>query len=314
LLINIQQIFNWSFTKVSYADIGQGNQGCSMHTNIAFPDKLTHLDPQTRLLVRSILSFSEFFLKVDNETVLKTTPDPVIFVFNHNNYWETLVVGSYLLSQRTGKKLAFLSDWMFGRLPIFSWFLKRIDPIYTYRKRPRFAVLNKYQQKADGEAVCQACLQRLHNSQSLGIFPEGARNKNPHQLKRGRKGVGEIALRSGVPVLPVGIAFSPRPDNGHVPFFSPITLKFGSPLTFPEEGAAYGRLAQEAPLLSPLERKKLRLFLSARVTHSIMLELARLSGKIYPFPPPQSSSLIQQYFGSTLREGETHDHRAQSAG
>jgi 1-acyl-sn-glycerol-3-phosphate acyltransferase len=275
-----------------------------MHSHVAFPEKLTHLDPQTRLLVRSILSFSIHFLKVDNEVVLRTTPDPLIFVFNHNNYYETLVVTSYLLSRRTGRKLAFLTDWMFGRLPIFSWFIKRIDPIYTYRKRPRFAYLNKYQQKADGQAVCQACLDRLRNQQSLGIFPEGTRNKNPHQLKRGRKGVGEIALRSGVPVLPLGIAFSRSNNNNYIPFFNPLILKFGSPLTFPEEGAAYRRLTQEARL-SPLERKKLQLFLSARVTHTIMLELARLSGKEYPFSPPQSSSLTQQYFGNTFREGES---------
>jgi 1-acyl-sn-glycerol-3-phosphate acyltransferase len=276
-----------------------------MHNSVAVSNKLTHLDPQTRLLVRSILTFFGRFLRVDNEVVLRTNHDPVIFVFNHNNYWETLLVASYLLSQRTGKKLAFLSDWMFGRLPVFSWFLKRIDPIYTYRKKPRFAVLNKYQQKADGQAVCQACLDRLRNHQSLGIFPEGTRNKNPHQLKRGRKGVGEIALRSGVPVLPMGIAFSESTNNGHVPFFSvfsPITLKFGSPLTFPEEGAAYRSVSQEERL-SSLERKKLQLFLSARVTHTIMLELVRLSGKEYPFSPPKSSSLVQQYFGNTLREG-----------
>jgi 1-acyl-sn-glycerol-3-phosphate acyltransferase len=275
-----------------------------MHSHLDFSDKLIHLDPHTRLLVRSILTCFSRFFKVSNEAVLKITPDPVIFTFNHNNYWEALVVASYLLTRRPGKKLAFLSDWMFGRLPVFSYFLNRIDPIYTYRKRPRFAALNKYQQKADGEAVCQACLQRLSNQQSLGIFPEGTRNKNPHQLKRGRKGVGEIALRSGAPVLPVGIAFSRRPANGHVPFFSPITLKFGSPLTFPEEGAAYRRVTQET-MLSPLERKKLQLFLSARVTHAIMSAIARLSGKVYPFSPPQSSSLTQQYFGNTFREGES---------
>jgi 1-acyl-sn-glycerol-3-phosphate acyltransferase len=272
-----------------------------MYNQAAFPNKLAHLDPQTRLLTRSVLTCFGNFLKVHNDVVLKTTPDPVIFAFNHNNYWETLVVGSYLLSHRPGKKLAFLSDWMFGRLPVFSWFLNRIDPIYTYRKAPRFAALNKYQQKADGEAVCQECLKRLYNQQSLGIFPEGTRNKDPRRLKRGRKGVGEIALRSGVPVLPVGIAFSRKTNNSHIPFFSPITLNIGFPLSFPDEYAAYQRVTQEASL-SPLERKKLQIFLSARVTHTIMSALARLSGKEYPFTPPQSSSLTQQYFGNIFRE------------
>ena len=248
-------------------------------------ESLEHLDPQTRLLVR-VLTFRGLTIRTENDVSLKNTPDPVIFAFNHNNYWETLLVGSYLLIHRKGKKPAVISDWMFGRLPLFSWLLNRIDPIYTYRKNARWAVLNKYQQKADGQAVCQACLRRLQDGQSLAIFPEGARNPDPHRLKRGRRGVGEIALRAGVPVLPVGIDFSRRIGMGRIPWFSPVILRFGAPLTFPDHSAAYRAITRESRF-SPLERKKLQVLLSATVTHRIMLELARLSGKEYPFAPPQ---------------------------
>jgi hypothetical protein len=89
--------------------------------------------------------------------------------------------------------------------------------------------------------VCQACLERLQNGQSLGIFPEGTRNHDPHRLKRGRRGVGEIALRSGVPVLPAGLDFTRRSRNGRIPWFSPVILRFGAPLTFPEEAQAFRR-------------------------------------------------------------------------
>ncbi len=191
---------------------------------------------------------------------------------------------------------------MFGRLPLFAWLLKRVDPIYTYRKNARFAVLNKHQQKADGQAVCRACLERLQNGQSLAIFPEGTRNHDPYRLKRGRKGVGEIALRSGVPVLPVGIDFPHRIRNGRIPWFSPVILRFGSPLTFPDEAAAYRTVSRELRF-SPLERQKLQVLLCANVTHRLMLELARLSGKEYPFAPPQSSSLEHSYLEKTTEKG-----------
>ena len=137
----------------------------------ALPETLQHLDPPTRLLAGSIMQVFGSFLRVENGVALTTTPDPVIFAFNHNNYWETLLVGSYLVTKRTGKKIAFITDWMYGRLPLFSWLIKRLDPIYTYRKTARFAVLAKHQQKPDGQAVCQACLERLQHGQSSGDLP-----------------------------------------------------------------------------------------------------------------------------------------------
>jgi 1-acyl-sn-glycerol-3-phosphate acyltransferase len=263
---------------------------------------LTHLDPQTRLLVGSILLFFGRFIKVENDSSVINTPDPVIFIFNHNNYWENLLVVSYLMARRPGKKLAFVSDWMFGRIPFIRWLLNRVDPIYTYTKNARFAVLNRYQQKADGEDVCRACLARLQNRQSLGIFPEGTRNHHPYLLKRGRRGVGEIVLRSQVPVLPVGIDFPQRKQNGRIPSFSPIILKFGQPRTFPEVSAAYQAVTLD-DRLTTLERQKLHLFLSATVTHSLMLSLARLCGKKYPFPPPPLSSQVQRYLENFSEKG-----------
>jgi 1-acyl-sn-glycerol-3-phosphate acyltransferase len=191
---------------------------------------------------------------------------------------------------------------MFGRLPLSRWLLNRVDPIYTHRKTARFAVLNKHQQKADGQAVCQACLRRLQNRQSLAIFPEGTRNHDPHRLKRGRRGVGEIALRSEAPVLPVGLDFSRQTRHSWIPGVSPVTLRFGVPLTFPDEGAAYRAVDRESRF-SSLERKKLQVFLSARVTHRIMVELAQLCGKEYPFAAPRSSPLAQSYFKTTPGKG-----------
>jgi 1-acyl-sn-glycerol-3-phosphate acyltransferase len=252
--------------------------------------------------VKSIMSTYGRFILVENGDLLNTAPDPCIFVFNHNNYWETVVVGSYLMHHRPGKKMAFICDWMFGRIPLVRWFFKRIDPIYTYSKKARFASLNKHKQTADGQAVCQACLERLRNRQSLGIFPEGARNPDPYQLRRGRKGVGEIVLRSGAPVLPVGIDFPRRGGNGRFPLFSPMILRFGRLLTFAEEGAAHRAAARE-PQFSPMALRKLHYLLGAGVTHAIMLELARLSGKDYPFPPPPISPQAQSYIENFSRKG-----------
>ena len=145
----------------------------------------------------------------------------------------------------------------------------------------------------------------------MGIFPEGTRNPDPFRLMRGRKGTGEIALRSQVPVLPVGIDFPQRLRNGRIPQFGPITLRIGRPLVFPEECAAYHAVTRETRW-SPLERRKLQVTLNARVTHRVMLELARLSGKEYPFSPPQISPLAQSYLTNLQEKVQCYDHRAQN--
>ncbi len=254
---------------------------------------------QIQLLAKSIMKIFGRLIIVENGGRLSEAPDPTIFVFNHNNYWEAVLVTVYVY-HASGKKLTFISDWMFGKLPVVGWFLKKIDPIYTYAKPSRFAVLSRYQQKADGEAVCEACVARLREGQSLGIFPEGTRNPDPRRLKRGRKGVGEIILRSGAPVLPVGIDFPLRRQTGRLPVFGSLILGIGRPLSFAEECAAY-RLVGLDSGLSPRERRRLQAFLSARITHGVMVELARVSGKDYPFPPPSLPSKIPTAFKKLLR-------------
>jgi 1-acyl-sn-glycerol-3-phosphate acyltransferase len=57
-----------------------------------------------------------------------------------------------------------------------------------------------------GMAIRQA-LQVLRKDQVLGIFPEGRRSLD-HQLSRGEDGAAYIALRSGAPVVPIGISGS----------------------------------------------------------------------------------------------------------
>ena len=95
-------------------------------------------------------------------------------------------------------------------------------------------------------------------------------------------------------MLPAGIDFPRRQRNGRIPSLSPIVLRFGPPRTFPELRAAYQAVTQD-DRLTTRERQRLHLFLSATVTHSLMLELSRLCGKEYPFPAPTPSSQVQRY-------------------
>lgn len=128
-------------------------------------------------------------------------------------------------------------------------------------------------------------IEKLERNQSIGIFPEGKRNKNPYMLRRGFNGVGHIALLSRVPVIPIGIEFQSGRKQGKIPKFGRIVLRVGEPLTFQEECARLESL-QENINLEPQAKKKISLHFSNKVTYEIMNELAKLSGKDYPFLPP----------------------------
>ena len=82
-----------------------------------------------------------------------------------------------------------------------------------------------------GMALRQA-LRVLSNGEVLGIFPEGKRSAD-HQMNRGEIGVAFIALRSGAPVLPVGISGSEYLGIKKPFFRRPgITVTIGQPFSF----------------------------------------------------------------------------------
>src|SRR5690349_13012398 len=60
--------------------------------------------------------------------------------------------------------------------------------------------INEY----DKSKVLDIALGYLHVGHPIVIFPEGNSNKNP-ELRSGKTGAARLALRSGAPVIPVGI-------------------------------------------------------------------------------------------------------------
>ncbi len=227
-------------------------------------------------------------IQVEEVSDLKKIPHPIIFAYNHNNYYETIVLSSYFLNCWR-RRISFVVDWMYGQFPILRWLLQGVQPVYVYNKPAKWDFLNRRRNLGAHNPIAES-LDRLAQGWSLGIFPEGSRNRHPFVLKRGRQGIGEIALRSQVPVLPVGIDFPGRVRCGRIPSLGRIILRFGEPLYFTAEIAAWQQ-AQQDNALSPAVREKLRLYLNRRITHTVMQELARLSGKHYPYRQPRGLAL-----------------------
>lgn len=72
---------------------------------------------------------------------------------------------------------------------------------------------------------------RLRAGEAVAIFPEGTRSRDS-LLHTGHPGVAHLMLRTGAPVVPVGIIGTDavQPPGTRVPRRTPITLRIGAPL------------------------------------------------------------------------------------
>lgn len=224
-----------------------------------------------RLLLCAVLGLLGPLVAVEGAERLRTVREPAVYVLNHNNSVESVLVPMALIALRRGRMLHFLVDWMFLHLPVVGWVIRLSGPVQVYGKPARFRLFEAHRRTEARRPVLAACLERLARGESLGVFPEGTRNRDPHRLLRGRPGVGELVLRSAVPVVPVGIHYPAAARLGRVPRLGRVVLRVGEPLDFAAERAA-------ARGLPEAERR----VLGRSVVAAVMARLAALCGKAAP--------------------------------
>lgn len=169
---------------------------------------------------------------VEGAERLAQVPEPAIFALNHSNAVEAVLAPCVLIHLRGGRLLHFLADWMYLHVPVFGWLIRQCEPIPVYRKPARWRIGEAHRLERRRESVVEACLERLAAGGSVGIFPEGTRNPDPARLLRGRPGLGEIVLRSAVPVVPVGLHYPAAGRLGRAPRIGRLVLRIGEPMTF----------------------------------------------------------------------------------
>jgi 1-acyl-sn-glycerol-3-phosphate acyltransferase len=79
------------------------------------------------------------------------------------------------------------------KMPIFGYALERMGHIYVGSRK-----------RKDTALTLKGAVQKIREGSSLAIFPEGTRSNDGH-LQKFHKGGAIIAIRSGVPILPVTI-------------------------------------------------------------------------------------------------------------
>jgi 1-acyl-sn-glycerol-3-phosphate acyltransferase len=180
-------------------------------TPVAFP----RLYETLRSPLRAVLDRC-FGLTVEGLAHLPDRP-PYIVAANHHNYLDGVVLGCVV-----PPPIAFLvMPRVWRATPLHPFFHRRIGSIPLDPDRPDPGALRR-------------ALDALANGRVVGIFPEGPFSVRG-RLERGLPGVGLLALRSGVPVVPAGIRGTYEALAGrrfYLPRRHPLSLRFGPPRFF----------------------------------------------------------------------------------
>jgi 1-acyl-sn-glycerol-3-phosphate acyltransferase len=227
---------------------------------------LPHLGLGDRVLLRALAMLARCqILSIHGLQHIRAAGDPFILAANHGTRRESLLVPALLLLHRGGRRVHFLADWNFRLIPGVGLIYSRAQVVTVLRKsaRPRFLNVLKplYQRPLRPFEQARA---HLLAGRSIGIFPEGAVNRNPDRLLRGRRGAARLSLETGAPVVPMGIRFPTVARGEPIPSHAAMELHIGAPLIPPAASM------EQAPLPAVTEWHA-----------TIMTEIARYSGKTW---------------------------------
>lgn len=145
---------------------------------------------------------------------------------NHVSYLDPMVMGIV-----TGRRLNFMAKEELLHKPILGFILKKLWTFPVKRNT------------ADKKALRES-LDRLKKGLPILMFPEGTRHGSPGD-KKIEAGIGFLAIKANVPVVPVYIDGSQKvlPPGAKFPRRNKVYVRYGPPMTFPPD-ADYESVAQ----------------------------------------------------------------------
>ncbi len=172
---------------------------------------------------------------------------PVILAANHRSFFDSVFLPNVVRRRVTFvAKAEYFDNWK------LSWFFSSTGQIPIRRGGGHTS-----------EEALDASLYILNRGGVFAIYPEGTRTRDG-KLHRGKTGVARLALRSGAPIIPVGIIGTDEvmPVSARFPkLFQHITIRFGEPIV---------------PDVSTHERPHLR-----ELTDQVMKEIQTLTNYEY---------------------------------
>ena len=139
-------------------------------------------------------AFVQFLANVLSHTIMPVTfhnreqlnmDAPYILIANHQSMLDPLYI-SYACKKH---EIRWLGKKEIAKMPVICWFAKKMNMIHVDRHNTDMAAMRQ-------------CMGAVKNGEVLGIFPEGTRHQ-PDLMHEVESGTAFIALRAGVPLLPV---------------------------------------------------------------------------------------------------------------
>jgi 1-acyl-sn-glycerol-3-phosphate acyltransferase len=183
---------------------------------------------------------------------------PVILASNHLSFADSLIIP--LVAPR---QVSFIAKAEYFETPglkgaLMKAFFTVIGAVPVRRGDHRAA-----------QEALDSALAVIESGVAFGIYPEGTRSLDG-RLYRGKVGVGWLALKSGAPIVPVGLIDTPKllPLGAKIPRLVRVTIRFGTPIDatkvpFPGEAEAGNARARRA------------------VADAVVTEIQKLSGQDY---------------------------------
>ncbi len=161
------------------------------------------------------LTFFKFFHSFRTSGADSLPPGPLILAPNHASYLDPPATGCGLF-----RVTYYLARHTLFKPPIASWLLPSIGSIPVNQNSP-------------GPSSLKNIFEVFKNGGTLVLFPEGQRTFDG-SLRKAEPGIGMIAARANVPVVPVHIIGSREamPRNGSWHPFRPIRVVYGQPMRF----------------------------------------------------------------------------------
>jgi 1-acyl-sn-glycerol-3-phosphate acyltransferase len=154
-----------------------------------------------------------------------------ILVANHRSLADPPIIG-WAAGYQTGRVIHFMAKQEMRAWPVLGWLASQSGVFFVRR--------------GEGDRASQReALAMLARGEPIAIFPEGTRSRDG-QLGDGRAGASLLAMRSGAPLLPVGITGTQRifPGRSRMPHRTNVTVRIGAPFRLPHQPA--GRLDRAA--------------------------------------------------------------------
>jgi len=157
-----------------------------------------------RFVRRFVIIVGRIFYRFD-VTGREHVPDEgaVILCSNHIHLLDCLLIAMFVKRQ-----VFYIAKKELFRTRLLGWFLRKLGAFPVDRGTTDLGAFRH-------------TLELLENEKALGIFSQGTRTQDFDNVKGG---VGVFALKSGAPIVPVGI-------KGTYRIFSRMRLRFGPPIS-----------------------------------------------------------------------------------